>query len=151
MNKHDCGIYAITNIVTNKAYVGKTETNFTTRKQQHWSTLENNLHYNELLQADWNRYGSSAFDFIILEVVERTISKHALAQKEQAYIDQFGSNCYNLEGANLPDEDEQIKDLEYTLSMRIPMDMYLQLKEIAKRNERSFNHIVANMIKSQLE
>jgi len=51
-----CYIYKIINQVTNEKYVGQT-TNFSRRKENHVSALNNNKHPNPKLQNSWNIYG----------------------------------------------------------------------------------------------
>lgn len=63
------GIYTITNLVNGKMYVGYT-TNFTDRKSQHFTTLENQNHKNKHLQNAFNKYGKESFIFEILEECE---------------------------------------------------------------------------------
>ena len=63
------GIYRIVNILNNKCYIGQT-VNFPTRKNSHFSPLRHNTHYNRHLQRAFEKYGSAAFIFEILEIVE---------------------------------------------------------------------------------
>jgi group I intron endonuclease len=69
------GIYKILNLANNKMYVGKS-IELENRWVQHKSRLNNNKHFNQHLQAAWNKYGEINFVFIILEnCVEELLDK----------------------------------------------------------------------------
>lgn len=76
------GIYKITNLQTNKYYVGSTK-DFKIRKQCHFSRLKNNSHTNKHLQNAYNKYGIDNFKFEIVEYVKEEL----LLDIEQSYID----------------------------------------------------------------
>lgn len=88
------GIYKITNKINNKFYYGSTMNNFSTRWRGHKTKLNKNTHHNIHLQAAWNKYGASAFEFsIILKCMPDECLIH-----EQRYLDLYwdnGLNCYN--------------------------------------------------------
>jgi len=89
------GIYMIENIINRKMYIGSSE-NITRRKNNHFSALRRNKHDNPLLQRSWNKYGTEAFKFILLEKIEQV--EHLL-EAEQKWLDKFWDNqkkCYNL-------------------------------------------------------
>lgn len=85
--KNNCGIYAIINIANDMIYVGSSK-QINVRKNQHFSMLKNNKHYNKKLQNAWNNYGEDNFVFKILENVE-TIEH--LSVIEQKYLNLFES------------------------------------------------------------
>mgnify|MGYP001592243962 CR=1 FL=1 len=89
-------IYTITNIITNKIYVGSAIF-LQSRWRQHKSDLNLNKHGNPLLQHAWNKYGKTAFEFKILERVE---DKTKLIEREQYWINKLNSSDkqvgYNL-------------------------------------------------------
>lgn len=58
-------IYSITQISTNKIYVGLT-TDYTRRKNEHLYDLRHNKHHNAHLQRAWDKYGESDFEFKVL-------------------------------------------------------------------------------------
>jgi len=60
------GIYTITNCSNSKVYVGSSN-NIDRRWKQHIYALKKNTHYNHHLQCSWNKYGSEAFKFEIVE------------------------------------------------------------------------------------
>ena len=82
------GIYAIICRVNGKKYYGSTR-NFPKRKREHWCTLRRNYHRNIHLQRAWNKYGESAFDFIIVQRVPVA----RLSEVEDTYLP-FGD--YNI-------------------------------------------------------
>lgn len=56
--------YQIVNRINKKFYIGIT-TNYVARFKRHIYQLKNNKHFNHKLQADWNKFGESNFDFLI--------------------------------------------------------------------------------------
>lgn len=61
-------IYKITNIANGKVYVGKTASKrVEARWNRHKSSLRNNNHYNDHLQAAWNKDSESVFTFEVIE------------------------------------------------------------------------------------
>ncbi len=63
------GIYAISNNVNNKSYIGLTN-NLNRRKREHFSKLRKNKHKNKHLQSAWNKYGEENFTFDVLKECE---------------------------------------------------------------------------------
>lgn len=60
-----CGIYAIINNATGRAYIGKSE-NIKARWAEHVTGLEAGNHHNKALQADWNKYGRETFSMRVV-------------------------------------------------------------------------------------
>lgn len=77
--KKEGGIYQIRNIRNNKVLVVATP-NLKTMNGARFQ-LEMGSHVNKELQADWNQYGSEAFTFEVLEVLE---------EKTEGYFDKKG-------------------------------------------------------------
>jgi group I intron endonuclease len=106
--KTNCGIYRLVNIdpsrETNelKCYVGSS-INLKSRKNQHFSALENNKHCNSYLQRAYNKlnkkYGSMEinkyFKWELLEEIEKcndkSVLKKLILSREQYYMDKFKS------------------------------------------------------------
>jgi group I intron endonuclease len=61
------GVYTITNLITNKVYVGSATKDFRIRWRIHLSNLRLNKHHSKYLQNSFNKYGESNFIFEILE------------------------------------------------------------------------------------
>lgn len=80
-------IYKIINNKTNKIYVGQTKRSLRERKNQHFSELRNQNHYNTQLQEDYNKYGESSFSF---EILENNIDEEYLIEKETYWIQSLG-------------------------------------------------------------
>lgn len=80
------GVYAIRNSVNGKVYVGST-VNFKRRWQIHRIHLSRGSHHSVRLQNAWNKYGSAAFEWIVLEIVPET----TLLTREQFWLDHFQS------------------------------------------------------------
>lgn len=98
MKNFNSGIYLITNKINNKHYVGSTH-NFTSRWKGHKSMLNRNVHFNSHLQASWNKYGESAFEFSILEEIDSSLEDldEKLIIQEEYYILKYDciKNGYN--------------------------------------------------------
>lgn len=77
------GIYAITNIVNGKRYIGSA-INIRKRWNRHTSELDLGKHTNNHLQHAWNKYGSENFQFSIIELCPAD----QLLDREQIYIDE---------------------------------------------------------------
>jgi group I intron endonuclease len=86
-------IYKIINLVNDKFYVGSTN-NKKVRFRQHRKLLRGNRHHCKHLQAAWNKYGESKFDFL---VVEEVADNKNLFEAEDAWLQEhFGKEyCYN--------------------------------------------------------
>lgn len=106
----NCGIYKITNLKNNKAYIGQS-TDIKSRWNNHKIELKNNTHRNSHLQNAFNKYGEEAFEFRILE---ETFEEN-LDDAEEYWIDYFDSTNprkgYNLrEGANSYKHRQEIQE-----------------------------------------
>ena len=89
-----CGIYMIKNNINGKVYIGQSK-NIYERWTKHKTELNANRHVNKHLQGAWNKYGSNAFSFLIVE----ECLEYELNQKEQYYIKFYNSfdTGYNLD------------------------------------------------------
>lgn len=96
------GIYAITNTVNGKTYIGSTQRGFNHRWNTHLSVLRRGLSDSKHLQSAWNKYGEAAFQFSIVEVVD---DASVILEREQYWIDVWRARqqSYNLADAAGPD------------------------------------------------
>lgn len=78
----ESGIYKILNIENGKFYIGSAVA-LNIRKNNHFSLLRYNKHFNQKLQASFNKYGEENFKFEIIEKCD----KNNLINKEQYYVD----------------------------------------------------------------
>lgn len=117
------GIYTIINNINGKLYIGSTA-NLRKRKGNHFRALAGGCH----VQNAVTKYGLSAFQFCIIELVDDT---RVLVQREQFYMDETesynGANGYNLcptagstLGTQLSDE-HKAKLSEVTRGKKHPM------------------------------
>ena len=67
----DTGIYKITNLISNKIYIGSTTTSFKRRFKEHLSALKRGDHPNSHMQRAFNLDGENSFIFEIIEIVEK--------------------------------------------------------------------------------
>lgn len=77
------GIYVIRNAVNGKVYVGSA-ISIIRRWTVHRCDLKHHRHRSSLLQRAWDKYGSAAFEFEVLEFVP---DKQNLVAREQHWID----------------------------------------------------------------
>ena len=89
------GIYCITCIPTNKKYIGSS-IDMMIRWNSHLVSLLINKHSNKKLQTDFNKYGLTNFNFTVLVLAEKNITKQKLLILEQLEIDSIHRmNLYN--------------------------------------------------------
>jgi group I intron endonuclease len=90
MSSTKSGIYELRNTHTGTRYVGSS-CDLSQRKSQHFSHLRYDQHPNPLIRADCAEYGMDAFEFSIIEEVERS----RLYAVEQSHI-VIGDDHYNI-------------------------------------------------------
>ena len=95
-----CCVYAITNSVNGKKYVGGT-TDVDSRFDQHKEELRQGRHCNKHLQRDWTIDGEESFGFSVLKICER----ESLIESEQFFIEsmkaldrEYGYNIRTAKG-----------------------------------------------------
>ena len=88
-----CGIYAILNVATGRAYIGSSM-NVIRRWKEHRQALEAGTHGSPKLRCAWRRHGAEAFHFVFLE----QCTKAALSEREEAWIITFDAvrHGYNV-------------------------------------------------------
>jgi group I intron endonuclease len=87
------GIYAIRNTVNGKVYIGSAS-NIKKRWRDHQRMLGAGTHHSRKLQRAWAKYGSAAFEFVVL----LNCACDALVHYEQHLIDESGCfrHGYNM-------------------------------------------------------
>lgn len=95
MRKIYSGIYAIIHVETGRLYIGSA-VDIAKRWNLHRHGLKNKKHHSAILQRAWDKYGESAFSFVILEFVKEKVE---LIKREQYWIDT--SNCLSPNGFNI--------------------------------------------------
>jgi len=61
--------------------------------------LNKGKHYNRQLQADWNAFGSDAFEWKVLEYMERRCTGNDMRRAEHRWIERYkskGTALYNI-------------------------------------------------------
>lgn len=76
------GIYAIRNTINGRLYIGSA-VDLDGRFAMHRYSLCRGSHHNQHLQRAYSKYGSTVFDFVVLERIHRT----RLIEREQVYLD----------------------------------------------------------------
>jgi group I intron endonuclease len=97
------GIYKITNLITQKFYIGSS-IDLCRRKIEHFSALRTNKHHSILLQRAFNKYGEENFIFEVVECCE----KENLIKREQHYLDTLKPQ-YNISSLAINSSDLQRK------------------------------------------
>lgn len=85
-------IYKITNLITNKIYIGSTTIKNNDRWSTHKSNLNANRHINGHLQNAWNKYGKENFKFEYIHECEVN-NEEDIFFIEQEWLDK--TNCYD--------------------------------------------------------
>jgi group I intron endonuclease len=96
------GIYAITNTVNGKKYIGSA-VNIKIRWTKHRVELKSQSHHSRKLQNSWNKHGAKVFEFSVLEYV---FDKSKLLEREQFWFGSFnpcvtGYNILPTAGSHL--------------------------------------------------
>ena len=122
-------IYEIVNLVNNKKYIGQT-INPINREKQHFTSLQNNKHWNKHLQRSFNKYGEENFDFFI---IDSTNNLNELDELESYYIVEIGGFpdtqlCYN----NITDSCGSSRTFEAYTHQKDICDMYIKEKSALK-------------------
>ncbi len=81
---HTSGVYQILCVPTKKVYIGSS-VNIARRCRGHFERLRQGTHENTYLQHSWNKYGESAFEISVVELVLEV----GLHYREQYYIDKL--------------------------------------------------------------
>jgi len=89
------GIYTITNTVGGKIYIGSTA-NFRKRWNDHRSKLRRGVHDNRYLQRAWAKYDEQAFEFAVLEYLNRLDELHLAEQFWVTVYREEGKILYNF-------------------------------------------------------
>lgn len=98
---HASGIYQILCVPTGKIYIGSSE-DLAIRLRTHRAALRAQRHENSYLQRAWNKYGESAFEFSVIELVligfclER---EQYWLDKLRSYDERRGFNISRVAGA----------------------------------------------------
>lgn len=86
------GIYAIVHDESGKVYIGSAK-NIYSRWRFHKSLLRRSLHHSPHLQNSWNKYGESAFRFVVLEACLKDAVM--LSSREQHWLDKYRGKLFN--------------------------------------------------------
>jgi group I intron endonuclease len=86
---NNSGIYLIVNVINNKLYVGSA-VDFQDRWRLHKLELNRNNHCNRHLQAAWNAYGESCFQFHAIEYTSDLLAR------EQYWIERLNSTNIDI-------------------------------------------------------
>lgn len=132
----NCGIYKITNVVTNKVYIGSS-LNLSKREYKHFWMLDKGLHDNSYIQKSYTKHGKDSFKFEVIEYCE----SFKLIDKENYYINYYNSNDsrfgYNLAIVN------EFRRNTYNDEVKIKLSKY-NLEKNGNFNKYSLTNIETN-------
>lgn len=103
-------VYRITNIQTQKSYIGITE-DFERRKRKHIKELKNNIHHSPKLQNAWNYWGENSFEWTVREMqINQYDDLYDIEIKEIEKYNSYndGYNCNS--GGRISDWKQKVKD-----------------------------------------
>lgn len=87
---HESGVYQILCVPTGKVYVGSASDLYDRWREHRWH-LKRGTHHSLYLQRAWDKYGETAFEFSVIELVP----VEQLLEVEQRWID--ATRCYEEE------------------------------------------------------
>ena len=91
MTQPTCGIYKITNTITNEVYIGKSK-NIEGRFEGHKNSLNYGTHHNKGLQKDYNLTEAIFPDFKIYDYeIIKEVKDHELEGEEEKFIEEYNS------------------------------------------------------------
>jgi hypothetical protein len=86
------GIYAVRLKETGRCWVGSAA-NLDTTKNGLWITLNSGRHLDRTLQAEWDRLGETAFEYVILEALKEDVLplavKDLLREKKRVWTEKL--------------------------------------------------------------
>jgi len=147
------GIYKILNKVTGKFYIGSSN-NIEYRFRQHKANLRHGYHNNSYLQAAWDKYGETNFEFIVEQKLD-TIDR--LLEVEDEWIEK--TSCCNREiGYNLQLKSTGTRHSEETLTkIRSKRNAYVytdyhrqQISKSLMGNKRTLGHKLSEEHKQKI-
>jgi group I intron endonuclease len=100
-HSNESGIYQIRNESNGRLYIGSAK-EFKARYKQHIASLTKGTHHNKFLQNDFNKCGTDAFVFEVLEVTTGSTVERRII--EESYLNKFFdkcTNCYNVKNFTL--------------------------------------------------
>lgn len=125
------GIYTITHLKTKKVYVGSSA-NITKRWRCHKLDLKLNRHHCSHLQRAYNKYGTEAFEFNIVQIVEP--DRKLLLEAEQKWMDRSPKLYNTCKVAGSPLGTKQTKAHRQAISKAL------------KGKPKSAEHVEANRL-----
>lgn len=102
------GVYCWRNRVTGKRYIGSSSTSIVARLRSYQKVFRAGRCHNRYLQRSWNKYGSGAFTFSILE----RCSPELCIVREQHWID-FYQSADRLHGYNLSPTAGSVRGMKF--------------------------------------
>lgn len=93
-------VYSIKNIITNKRYIGITNS-INTRMKKHFYELKNNIHHSKKLQNSFNIHGIENFKIEV--ILETECTRDEILNHEKEFVIKYDSykNGYNMNGGGL--------------------------------------------------
>ena len=104
-------VYEIVNTITGKSYVGST-TALNRRWNEHKNLLRKGVHESPALQADYDKYGKDAFEFLTIQEYpsDTPVGDPLLLEHEQRVIDEYiaeGREVYNEQTVLILEQEQE--------------------------------------------
>lgn len=131
------GIYQITNVISEKRYIGSA-VSLKRRLAEHKRALNNNSHFNHKLQRSFNKHGIENFKFEVLV----TCPKEYLIKMEQWFLDNLKPeyNIYKTAGSALGTKHSDATRLKISNAkkgLKIPQDVRDKISIANKGKKRT--------------
>jgi hypothetical protein len=129
-------------------YIGSTWHSFRFRWESHLTALRKGQHPNTSLQKDWNIYGETSFECIIIECVT---TPDILRSLEQQWLDHYilsGIDCYNACRVSTPEPSNVERN---PVTVVLPVHIINIMKIIAEKHRRSLNAEVIVALESFIQ
>lgn len=120
-------IYAITNTVNNKLYIGRTN-NPNNRKRCHFSELRRNKHNNPKLQNAFNKHGEESFTFSVIDCGKT----EDICKKEEQWFDLYNRDSHVLYNCHFRSTGGPICNLPLSEETKV------KISDSIKQNTRSY-------------
>ena len=101
--KPKMGVFQIRNQVNDAVFIDSS-IDVETKWNRHQAELKFGTHKNIALQADWNKYGASKFEFEVIQELDYKVGENINYHKEVALLEEMAieemaitaHNCYNF-------------------------------------------------------
>lgn len=132
-------IYLITNLITNKKYIGQTNQDIKSRFEDHWKEAVKQYRTNCYLHNSMVKHGIENFS---LELIEDNIPEELIDDKESYYIDKYNTFYLNGHGYNMTRGGQGIHGYKHTNETKLKQSAAsLAMWDRIKNNPEEYNRL----------